>query len=216
MRTRPSREEQVERNRGLVLAAARRVFLARGYINATLDAIAEEAGFSKGVVYSQFDSKADMFFALLEARISERAEQNERLAAHLDGRDLAEAVPELALALRRAEPEWTHLVLEFRLYAARVPALAERYTRLHERTIDGLAGVFARLHERAGSTPRYPVRVLAQLALGINVGAFLEQLACPAALDSPFPQVISELALQAAQSQATPPQDSQGESDDRI
>ena len=42
------------------------MFLARGYVNATVDAIAEEAGFSKGVVYSQFESKADMFLALLE------------------------------------------------------------------------------------------------------------------------------------------------------
>lgn len=198
MRTKLRRHEQVERNRGLVLAAARRVFLARGYVSASLDAIAEEAGFSKGVVYSQFESKADMFLALLEARITERAEQNERLAAELDGKDLAEAVPELALAMRRAEPEWTHLVLEFRLHAARVPELRERYARLHERTIDGLADVFARLHARAGSTPRYPARVLAELALGINVGAFLEQLAFPAAIDLPFPQVISEMVLQTA------------------
>jgi AcrR family transcriptional regulator len=213
MRTKLSREQQVGRNRGLVLAAARRVFLARGYVNATLDAIAEEAGFSKGVVYSQFESKADMFLALLEARISERAEQDEQLAAHLDGRELAEAVPELALALRRAEPQWTHLVLEFRLYAARVPELNERYARLHGRTIDGLAGVFARLHERAGTTPRYPVRVLAELALGISVGGFLEQLANPAGVDLPFPQVTSELVLQTAR-----PQDNQqgngGQSDD--
>jgi AcrR family transcriptional regulator len=198
MRTKLRREQQVERNRGLVLAAARRVFLARGYVSASLDAIAEEAGFSKGVVYSQFESKADMFLALLEARIAERAEQNERLAAGLDGRDFAEAVPELALALRRAEPEWTHLVLEFRLHAARVPELRDRYAALHERTIDGLARVFARLHERAGSTPRYPPRVLAEMALGMNVGAFLEQLADPAAIDLPLQQVISELVLKTA------------------
>ncbi len=185
------------RNRQLVLAAARRVFLAHGYASATLDAIAEDAGFSKGVVYSQFSSKADMFLALLEARIDERAEQNERLAARLDGRQLAEAVPELALALRRAEPEWTQLVLEFRLHAARVPELSRRYADAHQRTVDRLASVFARLHERAGSTPRYAPPVLAKLALAINVGAFLEQLADPAAAD-PAPEVISDLVLQAA------------------
>jgi AcrR family transcriptional regulator len=211
MRTKLRREEQVERNRGLVLAAARRVFLARGYISASLDAIAEEAGFSKGVVYSQFASKADMFLSLLETRIAERAEQNERLAAGLDGKDLAEAVPEMALAMRRAEPEWTHLVLEFRLHAARVPELSERYARLHERTIDALASVFSRLHERAGSTPRYPPRVLAELALGINTGAFLEQLALPGAIDLPFPQVISEMVLQTAS-----PDDGGEESDERL
>ncbi|HTS95123.1 MAG TPA: helix-turn-helix domain-containing protein [Streptosporangiaceae bacterium] len=196
MRTKLSRDEQVERNRRLVLEAARRVFLARGYASATLDGIAEEAGFSKGVVYSQFESKADLFLALLDARITERAEQNERLADQLDGRQLATAVPELAMALRRAEPEWTQLVLEFRLHAARVPELSRRYAQLHERTVEGLAAVFTRLHERAGSTPRYPAGVLAQLVLGINVGAFLEELVKPGAVDLPTPDVISNLVLQ--------------------
>ena len=45
------REDQVKRNRELVVEAARRVFLAEGYAGATLEQIAEEAGFSKGVVY---------------------------------------------------------------------------------------------------------------------------------------------------------------------
>src|SRR6185295_9164397 len=63
MKTGVPRAEQIERNRGLVLAAARRVFLERGYAGATLDAIAEEAGFSKGVVYSRFGGKADLFLA---------------------------------------------------------------------------------------------------------------------------------------------------------
>jgi AcrR family transcriptional regulator len=193
-----SRDEQVERNRCLVLEAARRVFLARGYASASLDAIAEEAGFSKGVVYSQFDSKADMFLALLEARISERAEQNEQLAEQLGGRQLAEAVPALALSLRRAEPEWMQLVMEFRLHAARVPELNRRYAQLHERTVDGLASVYARLHERAGTTPRYPARVLAQLELAISRGAFLEELAHPRAADLPVTEVMSDLVLQTA------------------
>jgi AcrR family transcriptional regulator len=196
MRRGLSREEQVERNRRLVLEAARRVFLARGYASATVDVIAEEAGFSKGVVYSQFDSKADMFLALLEARITERAVQNERLAEQFDGGQLAAAVPELALSLRRAEPEWMQLVMEFRLHAARVPELNRRYAQLHEYTVDRLASVYARLHERAGSTPRYPPRVLARLSLAISRGAFLEELADPGAGDLPAPQVISELVLQ--------------------
>ncbi len=54
MSTRLSRPEQTQRNRSLVLKAARQVFLARGYHGATLERIADEAGFSKGVVYSQF------------------------------------------------------------------------------------------------------------------------------------------------------------------
>ncbi len=78
-----SRAEQAGRNRALVLDAARQVFLARGYHGATLEQIAKEAGFPKGVVYSQFDSKADLFLALLEARIEERAAEHTRLAESL-------------------------------------------------------------------------------------------------------------------------------------
>ena len=66
MSRRLSRAEQTDRNRAELFAAARRVFLARGYHAATLEQIADEAGFSKGVVYSRFASKADMFLALLE------------------------------------------------------------------------------------------------------------------------------------------------------
>ena len=47
MAVRVSRAAQVELNRDRVLEAARRVFLARGYGGATIDAITEEAGFSK-------------------------------------------------------------------------------------------------------------------------------------------------------------------------
>ena len=48
MTVRLRRAEQVERNRSVVLDAARRVFLDRGYGGATVDAIAEEAGLLQG------------------------------------------------------------------------------------------------------------------------------------------------------------------------
>src|SRR5436190_24024167 len=114
-----SRAEQTERNRTLVLAAARRAFLKRGYHGATLDRIANAAGFSKGVVYSQFNDKADLFLALLEARIDDRADQNERIAAGLAGERGVAALFEHAVRVARSEPEWGLLVTEFRVHAAR-------------------------------------------------------------------------------------------------
>src|SRR5215471_359751 len=100
-----SRAEQAARNRARVLAAARRVFLARGYHGASLEQIADEAGFSKGVVYSQFDSKADLFLALLEARIEDRAAENARLAESLGAGGLPKLVEHLARG-DQATPGW--------------------------------------------------------------------------------------------------------------
>ncbi|HZD71914.1 MAG TPA: helix-turn-helix domain-containing protein, partial [Actinomycetes bacterium] len=48
--------------------AARRVFARRGYHDASVEEVAEEAGFSKGAVYSNFTSKEDLFVTLLEQR----------------------------------------------------------------------------------------------------------------------------------------------------
>jgi AcrR family transcriptional regulator len=66
-----TRAGQGDRYRALVLPAARQVYLAGGYHVATLHQIADAAGFSKGVVYSQFLVKADLFLGRLEARIEE-------------------------------------------------------------------------------------------------------------------------------------------------
>lgn len=166
------RGQQVERNREQLLAAARRVFLERGFQAATLDAIAEAAGFSKGVVYSQFDGKADLFLALLERRIEERAAENAR----------AGSVAELLETARRAtaaEPEWNLLLLEFRVHAARAPEVNARYAELHARTAQRLASA---LREAAGSEAAPPAvapEVMASFVLALAAGVTLEDLVVP-------------------------------------
>ena len=177
MATRLSRAEQGERNRGLVLAAARRVFLERGYAGATLEAIAEEAGFSKGVVYSQFAGKPDLFLALLEARIAERAEQNVRVSAGLAGLDGLRALLQANARLSEQGGDWSRLLIEFRVIAARDPALNARYAALHARTIDHFTGAFANILARAGLASVYPPRAFAELILAIDVGRVLERAA---------------------------------------
>ena len=176
MKKRLLRTVQVERNRQLVLAAARRVFLARGYVGASLDAIAEEAGFSKGVVYSQFDSKADLFLALLERRVSERA------AAESAGAASVAALIRLAMRNFLEEPEWALLVAEFRIQAARDASLNSRYANVHAKTVERLARVLARVHERACLSPVIPTTTMAEFVLALGFGVEIERFANPRAL----------------------------------
>src|SRR5580693_5520277 len=171
--SRLSRAEQNDRNRALLLAAARRVFLARGYYAATLEQIADEAGFSKGVVYSRFASKADMFLALLEDRIEERAAQNADLARRLAGSGDFAAPLDLAQRAERAAPGWRLLVTEFRIHAARAPELNRRYAALHARTVEGIARMLALISERGAEHLPFPPRQLAELVLAIETGLAL-------------------------------------------
>ena len=177
MAMRLSRAEQGERNRALVLAAARRVFLERGYAGATLEAIAEEAGFSKGVVYSQFAGKPDLFLALIEGRISERAERNVLVSSGLAGLDGVRALLDANARLSEEGGDWSRLLIEFRVIAAREPALNARYAALHARTIDHFTEVIASILARAGLTSAYPPRAFAELILAIDAGRVLERAA---------------------------------------
>jgi AcrR family transcriptional regulator len=180
-----SRAEQNERNRALVLEAARRVFLARGYHAASLDEIADEAGFSRGVVQSRFGNKADLFLALLEERIAERAAQNARLAGGLGGAEGMRVLREHAARRNRAELDWGLLLIEFRVHAARDPDLARRYAALHARTRQGLAGVITDVYRRAGQAPPFPPQEMAQMILTVEAGVRLEQAADPQGLEPP-------------------------------
>lgn len=183
MSPRLTRPEQSQRNRGLVLAAARRAFLARGYHGASLEQIADEAGFSKGVVYSQFENKADLFLALLEQRIEERAAENARFVEALvagGGCSVDQGLRALAEHVTRrehADAEWGLLVIEFRVHAARNPDLSLRYASLHERTLAGVARVVATIYEQAGGPPPLPPADLARLLLTVSSGARLEHAA---------------------------------------
>jgi AcrR family transcriptional regulator len=182
MATRLRRAEQVERNREIVLEAARRVFIDRGYGGASLEAIAEEAGFSRGVVYSQFGSKADMFFALLERRIEERAADNERIAAELTG---AEALREFIRAAHldtAAETGWSFVLTEFRALAMRDPQLNRRYADAHARTVDKFASVFERVFAGVGRNPPVPARSIAEFLSAAVAGIALERAANPDAI----------------------------------
>ncbi len=176
------RAEQVARNREAVLAAARRVFLARGYAGASLEAIADDAGFSSGVVYSQFGSKADMFFALLERRIQDRASQNERITAEFSGADGLRELMRVAQEDAAAQPGWPYLLAEFRAIAMRDVELNRRYAAAHACTVEGIASVLESLYEPIGLVPPVPVRSMAEFMQAGSVGVALERAANPDAL----------------------------------
>ena len=193
MSPRLSRTEQNDRNRALLLAAARRVFLERGSFAATLDQIADEAGFSKGAVYSRFASKADMFLALLEDRIAERAAQNAQLAGELAGTGNFGALLDLAERAERGAPGWRLLVTEFRVHAARDPELNRRYAALHARAVDGVGQIFAEVSKEGAEGLPVPPRQLAELWLTIETGRALEQIAEPDAFGGPGLPVLYRL-----------------------
>jgi AcrR family transcriptional regulator len=61
--------ERQERTRAALVRAALTVFARDGFTGARLEVIAREAGYSKGAVYSNFSSKAELFLAAMDANL---------------------------------------------------------------------------------------------------------------------------------------------------
>ena len=159
--------------------------MARGYHASTLEQIAEEAGFSRGVVYSQFDNKADLFFTLLDERIALRSAENAELVDGLVGERGVAALVDHAIREIRADPSWA-LLSRVPSPPARHPDLNTRYARAHARAVAGVASVFEALYDRAGWPPPFPTDEMAELVYAIAGGAVLEQAADPEALQGPL------------------------------
>ncbi|MEZ4332708.1 MAG: TetR/AcrR family transcriptional regulator [Myxococcota bacterium] len=60
-----SRDEKKAESRRKILESARDVFFRDGFMRANLDEVAEKAGVAKGTLYRYFESKADLYVAVL-------------------------------------------------------------------------------------------------------------------------------------------------------
>ena len=72
MTTRITRVERKAKTRADLVAAARTVFLRRGFHGASLEEIAQEAGYTKGAVYSNFEDKDALYLAVLDDHYERR------------------------------------------------------------------------------------------------------------------------------------------------
>ena len=70
-----TRTESRVRTREQVIAAAAEVFTQKGFHGASLEEIAEAAGYSRGAVYSNFNDKTELFLAVRDERMHRRTQQ---------------------------------------------------------------------------------------------------------------------------------------------
>jgi AcrR family transcriptional regulator len=177
-----TRPQQAEANRSAVLDAAFRAFAAEGYAAASLDRLADAAGFSKGAVYSRFASKADLFLAVLERRIEQRAADNaEELSTALaaDG-DAVTALATRMTTTSAGDPGWHLALIEFRVVAARDAELRDRYAAIHARTVERLAALLDEMTERLDLAAPVSSTALARTLLALELGGVLEDEAAAA------------------------------------
>jgi AcrR family transcriptional regulator len=188
-----SRKERQAHTRARLMRSAASIAAQRGLERASLDAVAEHAGFTKGAVYANFESKEDLFLSMLDVRFTERLAELDRILSSEDDPDTqARAAAAGFIAAIESDPQWERLFFEFTVYAARHEdfraELVARYRTMRERIAELLAARAARL----GIEPVLPPEQVATMTFAMANGIALERLLEPEAVpDGLYPEMMA-------------------------
>jgi AcrR family transcriptional regulator len=178
-----SREESRQRTRELLLDAAAEVFSRLGYHGASLEAVAEAAGFTKGAVYSNFATKGELFAALLRRYTEQRvAAQNEALES-ITLAQLADMAGPMLARQAAEQSAWDVLQVEFWLAAMRDPSLRDLLAEGSDELYEASG---SRLEEKileAGVASPFSGPELARLVNALGSGLLLQVYLDPGSVD---------------------------------
>jgi len=174
---RPTRAEKQAQTRAQLIDAAAHVFARRGFQAATVEEIAEHAGYSHGAVYSNFAGKEELFLAVFERYMSQRIDEVAR-ASEVEGSfpDRARAAADQWMQRFGEDRETFLLHLEFMIHAARHPELSKQ---LGQRMAMLRLEVERRIAERAaqiGTPLPLPPADIALVVRALGIGLAVEAL----------------------------------------
>jgi AcrR family transcriptional regulator len=185
------REKQAETRRRL-LDAAERVFLRKGLQGSSVEAIAAEAGFTRGAFYSNFESKDELFIELLHSRVYERYTEMVKESAEQPGTPrerLRWGVERVRDVQKGREGAWLfRLWLECLTQAAR----DDQFRKLAATFWSGNRALIAKqtrgMFREVGRKPPLPTKQLATAMIALDIGLAVQHLVDPQ--EAPLDQYV--------------------------
>jgi AcrR family transcriptional regulator len=182
-----TRSQKQAATRVALLESAADVFTRRGYEGATVEEITESAGFSRGAFYPNYDSKEELFLALIESRIGGGLE--EIAAAFQEGEtagDRIRAGGQFLDSLVNKDRQWCLLYMEFWARAVRDPKLRRRFAAQYEAWRTGIAQIIETQSEQLGVELDTSPSELASALIALFEGQVLQRLIDPKKFDEGF------------------------------
>jgi AcrR family transcriptional regulator len=168
-----TRAERRAQTRAALLEAAARVFVERGFTGASVEAIATEAGYTRGAFYSNFATKEELFAALLQERGFELARS---VARESGGMTPGEIGASAAAVHEHATAEWmVRLFLEVLAHAGRDPDTRRLAAGFWSGTRDIAAEQIGRSYAEAGREPPADPGEIASAFIALDVGLALQR-----------------------------------------
>lgn len=166
-----TRERRLEHTRSLLLDAAEEVFGEKGLLAATLDDIANVAGYTKGAIYKHFSTKEDLFLAVGDRywqRYFDNFTEVMASAAQMGAHELDEIATRWAQLSRDRGAEHAALGHEFTLYLLRNPDARERVAAKRFQAVEALADFIDKSVRHLGGTLLVSPLTLAQVLIATS------------------------------------------------
>ncbi len=185
-----TRAESQARTREQLIATAKELFLRDGYSSTSLEKVADEAGYSKGAVYSNFRNKDELCLAVLD-RIHD--DQVELVAQALEG---AEGMEGLLTAFQSwaersiGDEAWTALEVEFATNARRDPEIRHELAVRDKAIRDTIAGLLTGYAEQFEITLPMSADDAATALLSLGIGLGVQRAIDPSIPVNVLPDVI--------------------------
>ena len=167
-----TRERRKQLTRDVLIAAATEVFAQRGYEGASLDEIAEAAGFTRGAIYKNFGGKEELFFCAVD-RLNEQTIEAFRAIAPSSADAKEWDISKLAELWRASVADFDELFAigkEHELYVLRNPSARARAVDHRQKQRVLVASFIEEVAERAGMKLRLPAPTLAAVILAAADG----------------------------------------------
>lgn len=181
VRTRPTRDD----TRDKLFEAAARVFEQDGIGGASIEAIAAEAGFTRGAFYSNFGSKDELIFAMLEDHVEQSIRRNmEILAQHKNLDDFIAALKTMDRGRQDPLGRSPLLHMEMILFVARAekrrPELAKRLRARRKLTADIIEATLKNSARGDTLNPPWMASVVLALEDGFRLHRLIDPETTPA------------------------------------
>ncbi len=162
------------------MEAAISVFARSGFDRATVDEIVREAGFSKGAFYVHFESKEDLFWAMLEERISRQQDTFRRAVGHTQPvADNVRTILSGVFSLLRDDPLWGSLFAEFGAHALRNEKVRQRLATMYERWRELIAEILNESRELGRIRTDIDVDLIATVLIAATEGSIMQSRLAP-------------------------------------
>ena len=187
-----TRHQKQAETRSSLLRSAAKLFCRDGLDGASVEEVAQDAGYTKGAFYSNFNSKEELFLVMLDERFAEQLDSIDRmLGGPAEPGEQARLAAEDFIRSFRGEEDWKRLYFEFVAYAARNGEFRQELATRHRAMRARLTEIIGDWASGFAVKPTVPIEEIAAMADFMADGFLLDRMVDPELDEDLYAKMLS-------------------------